>query len=100
MRRGRLVSGRVAAKANLAPDGIVAGVWKAATLVTGMMMAAVQIQAQQMHPQIPCPVLLVSGHAGRDSIQLSFINKGKVPIQTEPCMLAPDAGKGAGLHLS
>jgi hypothetical protein len=34
-----------------------------------------------MHPSIPCPVLLVSGHVGRDSIELSFMNKGKMPIQ-------------------
>jgi hypothetical protein len=55
-------------------------VWKAATL-TMMMAAALQLQAQAMHPSIPCPVLLVSGHAGRDSIELSFMNKGKMPIQ-------------------
>jgi hypothetical protein len=46
-----------------------------------MMAATLQLQAQPMHPSIPCPVLLVSGHAGRDSIELSFMNKGKVPIQ-------------------
>jgi hypothetical protein len=45
------------------------------------MMAALQLAAQPMHPSIPCPVLLVSGHAGRDSIELSFMNKGKMPIQ-------------------
>jgi hypothetical protein len=46
-----------------------------------MMAAAPQLQAQPMHPSIPCPVLLVSGHAGRDSIELSFMNKSKMPIQ-------------------
>jgi hypothetical protein len=46
-----------------------------------MMAAALQLHAQPMHPSIPCPVLLVSGHAGRDSIELSFMNKGKMPIQ-------------------
>jgi hypothetical protein len=46
-----------------------------------VMMAALHLQAQPMHPSIPCPVLLVSGHAGRDSIELSFMNKGKMPIQ-------------------
>jgi hypothetical protein len=46
-----------------------------------MMAAALQLQAQPMHPSIPCPVLLVSGRAGRDSIELSFMNKGKMPIQ-------------------
>ncbi|HEY6447088.1 MAG TPA: hypothetical protein VIY53_11550 [Acidobacteriaceae bacterium] len=52
-----------------------------ATLMMAMMAAALQLGAQPMHPSIPCPVLLVSGHVGRDSIELSFMNKGKVPIQ-------------------
>jgi hypothetical protein len=55
-------------------------VWKAAAL-TVMMAAALQLQAQPMQPSIPCPVLLVSGRVGRDSIELSFMNKGKMPIQ-------------------
>ena len=50
-------------------------------VMTAMMMAALQLRAQPMHPSIPCPVLLVSGRAGRDSIELSFMNKGKMPIQ-------------------
>jgi hypothetical protein len=53
-----------------------------AILLTMAMMAAVfELPAQTMHPSIPCPVLLVSGHAGHDSIELSFMNKGKMPIQ-------------------
>jgi hypothetical protein len=40
-----------------------------------------ELAAQSMHPSIPCPVLLVSGHVGRDSIELSFMNRGKMPIQ-------------------
>ena len=31
--------------------------------------------------QIPCPVMLVSGHVRGNSIELSFRNEGKVPIQ-------------------
>jgi hypothetical protein len=53
-----------------------------AILLTMAMMAAVfELPAQPMHPAIPCPVLLVSGHATRDSIELSFMNHGKMPIQ-------------------
>ena len=40
-----------------------------------------QLRAQATHPSIPCPVLLVSGRTTRDSIELSFMNKGKMPIQ-------------------
>jgi hypothetical protein len=59
-----------------------------------VMAAAVQLPAQQMHPSIPCPVMLVSGHASRDSIELSFRNKGKMPIQqlSVGCT-PPNAGK-------
>ena len=46
-----------------------------------MMAVALELAAQPMHPSIPCPVLLVSGRATRDSIELSFMNKGKMPIQ-------------------
>ena len=55
-----------------------------ATVTMMAVMAAFctsQLQAQAVHPSIPCPVLLVSGHATRDSIELSFMNKGKMPIQ-------------------
>src|SRR3984885_5925125 len=46
-----------------------------------MMAAAVQLPAQEMHPSIPCPVMLVSGHVRGNSIELSFRNEGKAPIQ-------------------
>ena len=49
--------------------------------ITTLMMIAALAHAQQTHLQIPCPVMLVSGDADRDSIQLSFRNKGKMPIQ-------------------
>jgi hypothetical protein len=67
----------------------------ATRMMTAMVMAAaVQLPAQQMHPSIPCPVMLVSGHASRDSIELSFRNKGKMPIQqlSVGCT-PPNAGK-------
>jgi hypothetical protein len=58
------------------------------TTLVMMTMAAVlaacetsELAAQPMHPSIPCPVLLVSGRVGRDSIDLSFMNRGKMPIQ-------------------
>ncbi len=55
----------------------------AITVMTAMMMAAaaVQLPAQEMHPSIPCPVMLVSGHVRGNSIELSFRNEGKMPIQ-------------------
>jgi hypothetical protein len=46
-----------------------------------MMTAAVQLPAQQMRMQVPCPVMLVSGDADRETIRVSFRNKGKMPIQ-------------------
>jgi hypothetical protein len=55
-------------------------VWKILALTAGMSAIAVPGHAQG-HAQIPCPVLLVSGRKGRDTIELSFLNKGKVPIQ-------------------
>lgn len=33
------------------------------------------------HAQVPCPVMLVSGNSGQDSVTLSFRNKGKLPIE-------------------
>jgi hypothetical protein len=52
-------------------------------VMTAMMMlaAAVQLPAQEMHPSIPCPVMLVSGHVRGNSLELSFRNEGKMPIQ-------------------
>jgi hypothetical protein len=34
-----------------------------------------------VYGQVPCPVTLVSARAEKDSIQLEFMNKGKVPIE-------------------
>ena len=51
------------------------------TVMTALMMtAALQLPAQ-MRPSIPCPVMLVSGHVRGNSIELSFRNEGKMPIQ-------------------
>jgi hypothetical protein len=51
-------------------------------VMTAMMMAAaLQLPAQEMHPSIPCPVMLVSGHVRGNSLELSFRNEGKMPIQ-------------------
>jgi hypothetical protein len=75
-----------------------AGVWQAAvaTLMMMMMIAALG-RAQQTHLQIPCPVMLVSGDADRDSIRLSFMNKGKMPIQELSFACTPPvAGQARG----
>jgi hypothetical protein len=70
--------GRVAESTGMTATGMtVTGVMTAAM----MMAAALQLPAQEMHPSIPCPVMLVSGHVSRDSIELSFRNEGKMPIQ-------------------
>jgi len=34
-----------------------------------------------VYGQVPCPVALVDAKAEKDSIQLEFMNKGKVPIE-------------------
>ena len=39
------------------------------------------MRAQEMPVQIPCPVMLVSGHVHGGNIELSFRNEGKAPIQ-------------------
>jgi hypothetical protein len=54
-----------------------------AKLMTAMLMmaAALQLPAQQMRMQVPCPVMLVSGDVRGNSIELSFRNEGKAPIQ-------------------
>ena len=66
----------------------MAGVRKLQALTLMITIAVVlaacetsELAAQAMHPSIPCPVLLVSGHVGHNSIELSFMNKGKMPIQ-------------------
>ena len=54
--------------------------WKAGLLAAGLMMAG-PMRAQEARVAIPCPVMLVSGHVRGGSIELSFRNKGKVPLQ-------------------
>jgi hypothetical protein len=49
--------------------------WKAIFPVV-LMLVSVQSPAE-----IPCPIMLVSADANQDSITLSFMNKGKVPVQ-------------------
>ena len=56
------------------------GMWKAGLLAAGLMMAG-PMRAQEARVAIPCPVMLVSGHVRGGSIELSFRNKGKVPLQ-------------------
>ena len=52
-----------------------------AWVMTAMMMAALPLSAQQTLLQIPCPVMLVSGHVRGNNLELSFRNEGKAPIQ-------------------
>ena len=52
-----------------------------AWVMTAMMMATLPLSAQQTPISIPCPVMLVSGHVRGNSIELSFRNEGKAPIQ-------------------
>jgi len=47
--------------------------WKAIAPVLLIVLSA--------KAQIPCPVRFISGDANQDSITLSFMNKGKVPVQ-------------------
>ena len=81
--------------------GIVERVWKTLAVVAGMSAVAVPGHAQAAQFEIPCPVLLVSGHASRDTIELSFRNKGKMPIQELSVACSPPTGrqpKGAICH--
>lgn len=64
-----------------AADDIVVRMRKAAIPTALMMMAILPLGAQQMPVQMPCPVMLVNGHVRGNSIELSFRNEGKVPIQ-------------------
>jgi hypothetical protein len=52
-----------------------------AAVMTAMVMAAALQLPAQMRPSIPCPVMLVSGHVRGNSIEISFRNEGKMPIQ-------------------
>jgi hypothetical protein len=69
---------------------------KTATLATLMLITAMQTLAQ-----IPCPIALTTGNADQDSINLSFRNKGKVPIEqlSLSCAPPPDhKSRGAICH--
>jgi hypothetical protein len=81
---------------NIAHAGMLATMWKTATLMTLMMMTA-----KQTFAQIPCPIALTTGTANHDKIKLSFRNKGKVPIEqfSLSCSPAPDhKSRGAVCH--
>jgi hypothetical protein len=45
------------------------------------VLACAAMHAQEARVEIPCPVMLVSGHVRGENIELSFRNKGKVPLQ-------------------
>ena len=47
------------------------------------------------HAQVPCPVMLVSGSSGQDSVTLSFRNKGKLPIEQLRLSCKSSAGRSA-----
>jgi hypothetical protein len=57
-------------------DAIFIPMWKAIALA-----ALIVIPLQQSQAQTPCPIRLISGDADQDSVKLSFMNKGKLPIQ-------------------
>lgn len=46
-----------------------------------VLLACTAARGQEPPVAIPCPVMLVSGHVRVNSIELSFRNEGKVPIQ-------------------
>jgi hypothetical protein len=56
-------------------------VFKALGLAALMMAMATTARGQETRVEIPCPVMLVSGHLRGNAIELSFRNKGKVPLQ-------------------
>jgi len=49
-------------------------------LILGLSMIAC-VPGVYGQSQVPCPVALLSAKADKDSIQLEFMNKGKVPVQ-------------------
>jgi hypothetical protein len=49
--------------------------------VACFLVAGMPLCGQQLPVAIPCPVVLVSGHVRGDTIELSFRNEGKTPIQ-------------------
>lgn len=66
---------------------------KTATLAAAVcfLLAWMPVRAQDAPVAIPCPVLLVSGHVRGSTIELSFRNKGKTPIQQVSLGCSPPA---------
>jgi hypothetical protein len=50
-------------------------VWKTLLLATFTVSGALQARAG-----IACPVIFVNGHADQDSVDLTFMNRGKLPL--------------------
>ncbi len=77
-------------------DAIFVPMWKAVVLA-----ALIAIPARQSLAEIPCPITLISGDADQDSIRLSFMNKGKVPVQQLNLSCTPpkdQTARGAACH--
>lgn len=56
------------------------------------LLSAVPILVTHMlTAQVPCPVMLLSGDAGKDTITLSFMNKGKFPISRLSLSCSPSS---------
>jgi hypothetical protein len=45
--------------------------------------------------QVPCPVALLAAKAEKDSLQLEFMNKGKVPVEQPSLACLPSASHNA-----
>lgn len=45
----------------------------------------------KFYGQVPCPVALITARAEKESIQLEFMNKGKVPIEELSLACSPSA---------
>lgn len=66
-----------------------------------LLIALVAAGVRPFYAQSTCPVMLFDGASGRDSITLSFMNKGKIPIQqlVLSCKPSPKTqAKGAACH--
>jgi hypothetical protein len=49
--------------------------------MTRVLVVLVTATCAHVYGQVPCPVALLAAKAEKDSIQLEFMNKGKVPIE-------------------
>jgi hypothetical protein len=47
----------------------------------------------QLHAQVACPATLITGELGKNNIKLSFMNKGKLPLQQLDFICTPPADK-------